>query len=139
MHPDERVRIETPEQVALELPIAGIGSRFLAVAIDTLLQIALAIGTVLALGYGARMLPDAVPRFFTLLGPAAAILVLFCIYWGYFAFFESSGAAAHRANGSRTCASSRSRGGRSPRTTPLRATSCAPSIFCRSCMAWACS
>ena len=34
------------------------------------------------------MLPDAVPRFFTLLGPAAAILVLFCIYWGYFAFFE---------------------------------------------------
>ena len=88
MHPDERVRIETPEQVALELPIAGIGSRFLAVAIDTLLQIALAIGTVLALGYGARMLPDAVPRFFTLLGPAAAILVLFCIYWGYFAFFE---------------------------------------------------
>jgi len=88
VHPDERVRIETPEQVALELPIAGIGSRFLAVAIDTLLQIALAIGTVLALGYGARMLPDAVPRFFTLLGPAAAILVLFCIYWGYFAFFE---------------------------------------------------
>ena len=88
MHPDDRVRIETPEQVALELPIAGIGSRFLAVAIDTLLQIALAIGTVLALGYGARMLPDAVPRFFTLLGPAAAILVLFCIYWGYFAFFE---------------------------------------------------
>ena len=88
MHPDERVRIETPEQVALELPIAGIGSRFLAVAIDTLLQIALAIGTVLALGYGARMMPDAVPRFFTLLGPAAAILVLFCIYWGYFAFFE---------------------------------------------------
>jgi len=88
VHPDERVRIETPEQVALELSIAGIGSRFLAVAIDTLLQIALAIGTVLALGYGARMLPDAVPRFFTLLGPAAAILVLFCIYWGYFAFFE---------------------------------------------------
>jgi uncharacterized RDD family membrane protein YckC len=88
VHPDERVRIDTPEQVALELPIAGIGSRFLAVALDTVLQVALAVVIVLALIYAARMLPDAMPRFFTQLGPAAAILALFCIYWGYFAFFE---------------------------------------------------
>jgi hypothetical protein len=34
----DRLDIETPEQIALELPLAGIGSRFLALAIDSLLQ-----------------------------------------------------------------------------------------------------
>ena len=41
MHPTDRLRIDTPEQVVLELPIAGIGSRFLAIVVDTLLQAAL--------------------------------------------------------------------------------------------------
>src|SRR5262249_42273484 len=34
----DELRIDTPEQVALELPIAGVGSRFLAIVVDTLLQ-----------------------------------------------------------------------------------------------------
>ena len=34
----DQLRIDTPEQIALELPLAGIGSRFLALGIDTLLQ-----------------------------------------------------------------------------------------------------
>ena len=34
----DQLSIETPEQVALEFPLAGVGSRFLALAIDTLLQ-----------------------------------------------------------------------------------------------------
>ena len=34
----DQLTIETPEQIALELPIAGIGSRFLALTIATLLQ-----------------------------------------------------------------------------------------------------
>ena len=72
----------------LELPIAGIGSRFLALSVDTLLQTMLYVGTTLALVYelpeiGRRSLP-----FLTQLGAAAAILIGFCIYWGYFAFFE---------------------------------------------------
>jgi len=36
----DQLNIETPEQVDLRLPIAGIGSRFLAVLADTILQIA---------------------------------------------------------------------------------------------------
>ena len=32
----EKLTIETPEQIALEFPLAGVGSRFLALAFDTL-------------------------------------------------------------------------------------------------------
>ena len=37
----DQLSIETPEQVALEFPLAGVGSRFLALAIDMLLQAAI--------------------------------------------------------------------------------------------------
>ncbi|HKC71102.1 MAG TPA: hypothetical protein VKB60_05740, partial [Terriglobales bacterium] len=37
----DQLNIDTPEQIALELPLAGVGSRFLAIAIDTLIQVAL--------------------------------------------------------------------------------------------------
>ena len=37
--PDQLI-IDTPEQVSIRFPLAGIGSRFLAILIDTLLQAA---------------------------------------------------------------------------------------------------
>jgi uncharacterized RDD family membrane protein YckC len=81
---DEQLKIDTPEQITLELPVAGIGSRFLAVAVDTVLQaVLLAVGFLaLALGVARRFAP------LRLVGPAAAILFVFCVYWGYFALFE---------------------------------------------------
>ena len=36
MHPGDKLTIETPEQTVVEFPLAGIGSRFLALAIDSL-------------------------------------------------------------------------------------------------------
>ena len=85
----DQLRIDTPEQIALELPLAGIGSRFLAVAIDTLIQtvIYLIVGFIFlsTLPAGSSVFTF-VPR---LLGPALAVFVLFAIYWGYFAFFET--------------------------------------------------
>lgn len=82
------MKIDTPEQIALELPLAGIGSRFLAMAIDTLIQFALylvaGILFFLILGLGASVLWY-VPR---TIGPALGIFLLFAIYWGYFAIFE---------------------------------------------------
>ena len=45
---DERLTIDTPEQVTLELPLAGIGSRFLAIAFDTLLQLSFYLTMVIA-------------------------------------------------------------------------------------------
>jgi uncharacterized RDD family membrane protein YckC len=86
MQPDERLRIDTPEQVALELPVAGIGSRFLAVAVDTVLQVVLFLAAVAAF----VVLPARTTAlsFVGYAGPAITILFTFCVYWGYFAFFE---------------------------------------------------
>ena len=85
----DQLRIDTPEQIALELPLAGIGSRFLALAIDTLIQsvfyLITAIIFIFTLPVGSSVLMF-LPR---LLGPSLAIFILFAIYWGYFAFFES--------------------------------------------------
>ncbi len=85
----DQLKIDTPEQIALELPLAGIGSRFLAIAIDTLIQGALylVVGILffVVLGFGAEvthLLPGN-------LGPAVGIFILFAIYWGYFAIFEA--------------------------------------------------
>ncbi len=84
----EQLKIDTPEQIALELPLAGIGSRFLAMAIDTLIQFGLYLvaGIVffLILGLGASVLWY-VP---STMGPAIGVFILFAIYWGYFAIFE---------------------------------------------------
>jgi uncharacterized RDD family membrane protein YckC len=82
---DERLTIDTPEQVTLELPLAGIGSRFLAVAVDTVLQAALYVAGVLMIMVGPRIRAGA---FLKPMGAALAILFVFCVYWGYFAFFE---------------------------------------------------
>jgi uncharacterized RDD family membrane protein YckC len=89
--PADELRIDTPEQVALEIPIAGIGSRFLAIIVDTLLQFAGSIvATILLLFTGPLVgttllhLPPSLVAFL----PAIGVLIVFCIYWGYFAFFE---------------------------------------------------
>lgn len=84
----EQLKIDTPEQIALELPLAGIGSRFLAMAIDTLIQVALYLLTGLIFLF---LIPEGFSIFSFLpktLGPAIAIFVGFAIYWGYFAIFE---------------------------------------------------
>lgn len=84
----DELRIDTPEQIALELPLAGIGSRFLALGVDTLLQSILYV-------VGAFVFAFAVPFTSSIFhlagawGPALGILFLFCVYWGYFAFFET--------------------------------------------------
>jgi uncharacterized RDD family membrane protein YckC len=86
---DERLKIDTPEQIALELRVAGIGSRFLAVAVDTVLQTALiaAVATVAALGISTLPVLS-IARTVRTIGPAVSIFLTFCLYWGYFAFFE---------------------------------------------------
>ena len=48
MHLDDRVTIATPEGVSLELVLAGVGSRFLARLLDTVIQVAIIIA--LAIG-----------------------------------------------------------------------------------------
>jgi len=84
----DQLKIDTPEQIALELPLAGIGSRFLAIAIDTLIQAALYLITGIIF---LLVVPEGFSLFTSVpktLGPALAIFVGFAIYWGYFAIFE---------------------------------------------------
>jgi uncharacterized RDD family membrane protein YckC len=84
----EKLTIDTPEQIALEFPLAGAGSRFLAMAIDTGVQIAgfltLALFGLLALWFRSV-------GFQSLATWIVALLIVcgFLVYYGYFAAFES--------------------------------------------------
>jgi uncharacterized RDD family membrane protein YckC len=83
----QQLRIDTPEQVALELPIAGIGSRFLAMVVDSLVQGGLyfIVAVMAYVGRGLLVfLPEGMFAFF----PAILLIALFLVYWGYFAVFE---------------------------------------------------
>ena len=88
----DRLDIETPEQIALELPLAGIGSRFLALTIDSLLQIIFVIvlfivGAITVSSYQGAI--NGLGAFVSqTVGATILVLIPFCLYWGYFAFFE---------------------------------------------------
>jgi uncharacterized RDD family membrane protein YckC len=87
LHPIDKLTIDTPEQISLELPLAGIGSRSLALAIDSLLQFALAILTILSLSTLNLLVPGSRGLVRTI-GVAVTVFIIFCLYWGYFALFE---------------------------------------------------
>lgn len=84
----DQLNIETPEQTTLEYPLAGIGSRFLALAIDTLIELAAYLFLFLLALTWVR-LSGVTWRPATVWGQAALLLVAFSIYYGYFAVFES--------------------------------------------------
>jgi uncharacterized RDD family membrane protein YckC len=90
---DDQLQIDTPEQIALELPLAGIGSRFLGLVIDTLIQFVLYIIAAFAVVFSAALAGAVgIGRYLRWIpvswAPAIAILFMFSVYWGYFAFFE---------------------------------------------------
>ena len=83
---DDELVIETPERVELHYVLANVGNRFLAAAIDHLIQIGAMVVVLIAAGALSNW------RFFNSMGVWAAaltVLALFAIYWGYFAFFET--------------------------------------------------
>ncbi|MBZ5528373.1 MAG: RDD family protein [Acidobacteriia bacterium] len=80
--------IDTPEQTVLEFAVAGIGSRFLALALDTLIQMAVGLALIfmsIFIGAGlAAYFPKSAIWYLALAG-----LMIFALYFGYFAFFEA--------------------------------------------------
>jgi uncharacterized RDD family membrane protein YckC len=83
---DDELVIETPERVELHYVLANVGNRFLAAAIDHLIQGAALLVIIIAAG----TLSDW--RFFASMGvwtAALTVLAVFAIYWGYFVAFES--------------------------------------------------
>jgi len=81
--------IETPERVPLHFALASIGNRFIAAAIDHAIQ-----GLTLALIFIAAVVLSSFPIIERAMASApkwvwaVAILILFLIFAGYFAFFE---------------------------------------------------
>jgi uncharacterized RDD family membrane protein YckC len=87
----EIIRIETPENVAFSYEIAGIGSRFLAAAIDRLiilvLQGAILVGAFLLIQNSNTDLDTLETRLLVwLIG--FVVLIEFLVYWGFYIFFE---------------------------------------------------
>ena len=84
----DQLSIETPEQVALEFPLAGVGSRFLAVSIDTLLQLLIGLLVFAAVAGTRSLLGDAArgggPWFLAVL-----VITVFLLFYGYFMAFEA--------------------------------------------------
>ena len=82
----DKLTIETPEQTVLEFEIAGIGSRFLALAFDTLLQILLGIGLLVIMVVVGIAMPDSAKGGIWVI--ALIALAYFVLFFGYFAIFE---------------------------------------------------
>jgi uncharacterized RDD family membrane protein YckC len=91
----DQLTIDTPEQVAIRFPVAGIGSRFLALLADSLIQIVAYGVLILLLVLLASALPNTGATPAKESGNAEKwaiaflILVHFLLYWGYFTLFEA--------------------------------------------------
>lgn len=93
---DRNLDVRTPESIALTYQLAGLGSRFLAVTVDMLLQgavaTALLFGFVLAatrIALHARPLTPAAEKMGEAVGIALLIAIVFAIFFGYFIVFEA--------------------------------------------------
>src|ERR1035438_9767613 len=84
----DQLNIETPELVDIEMPVAGIGSRFIAILIDYLIWVA---GMVVLSVIAAIVLPS-IHAFSNITENWAAAIftvLFFLLYWGYFTIFEA--------------------------------------------------
>jgi uncharacterized membrane protein SpoIIM required for sporulation/uncharacterized RDD family membrane protein YckC len=82
---DRQVQVETPEHVALDYELAGLGSRFAALLLDTLLILAGVV--VVFLGMMLASL-DPVPDWLGEMGKALMIVAIFLWTYGYFVLYE---------------------------------------------------
>jgi uncharacterized RDD family membrane protein YckC len=92
----DQLSIETPELVGIEFPLAGIGSRCVALLVDSFVQgfsfVVVVIVTVLIfaalprIATGPHHNPPADPAKWAI---ALMILIPFLLQWGYFALFEA--------------------------------------------------
>lgn len=84
----DQLNIDTPEQVGLEFSVAGIGSRFVAVLLDHLIQL----GILLLMLFASAFLFGAIANRINILGKwftAIFIALDFLAIWGYFTLFEA--------------------------------------------------
>jgi uncharacterized RDD family membrane protein YckC len=80
---EDRLTIDTPEGVPLELTLAGVGSRCAAALIDYVFQFIILIALALVLGVGAGFGPGG-----SAISTAAYVVGFFLVFWGYDVAFE---------------------------------------------------
>jgi uncharacterized RDD family membrane protein YckC len=87
LSPDQ-LNIDTPELVSIEMPLAGIGSRFIALLVDYLIWGA---GLVVLVVVGIALLPalHTFNRISAEWAEAIVIFITFLVNWGYFTLFEA--------------------------------------------------
>lgn len=96
---DRTIEVTTGESVAFSYELAGLGSRFLAVFIDLVIQVAIAVGGLFLLVWAASAIPSQhlSPREASSLGAkvgaaigiALVVFWLFLMFFGYFIIFET--------------------------------------------------
>ncbi|HET9394030.1 MAG TPA: RDD family protein [Candidatus Rubrimentiphilum sp.] len=91
---DRTLRVRTPESIAFSYELAGLGSRFLAMSIDLIIQILLAIGIFWGLFYAALNTPivrhaSVVAKTAESVTLAIVSFIVFLIFFGYFIIFEA--------------------------------------------------
>lgn len=86
MTSQQKLSIETPEQINLEYELAGPGSRFMALFVDLMIQSISAIVILIVMSFaGVTFNPFRTSRTWML---ALMLLLIFAVQWGYFAIFE---------------------------------------------------
>jgi uncharacterized RDD family membrane protein YckC len=90
--PDE-LNIDTPELVDIEMPLAGIGSRFIALLVDSLIWFAGFLVIVVLLAIFVQSSTPASTRASSDIpeqwAVAIVIFIIFLLNWGYFTLFEA--------------------------------------------------
>jgi uncharacterized RDD family membrane protein YckC len=84
----DQLSIDTPELVAIEMPLAGIGSRFIALLVDYVIWFT---GIAFVMWMFAFFLPglNAFNRLSAQWATALYLFLLFLFNWGYFTLFEA--------------------------------------------------
>lgn len=94
---DRNVDVRTPESIAFTYELAGLGSRFLALMIDTVVQLLVAIAIFLGILWASSRLPTPakhlaqggdVEKIAAAILVALIVIVIFMIFFGYFIVFE---------------------------------------------------
>jgi uncharacterized RDD family membrane protein YckC len=80
---EDRLTIDTPEGVPLELTLAGVGSRFASALLDYILQFVILVALALVLGFGAGFSPGS-----SSVSAAFWVVGFFAVFWGYDVAFE---------------------------------------------------
>ena len=84
----DQLSIETPELVAIDMPVAGIGSRFVAILIDYLIWTVAIIAIIIIVA----LVDPSLSRFSKVgekWATAISIAIPFLLFWGYFTLFEA--------------------------------------------------